>query len=225
MDSGLAQGVFTKSGRLLVANPLIILPGLVIGALAALLDALLEPKSNSLDGSFWLVVLLGVIKVVSTILAVAYTTGMADAAWRTSKATLADGASAFRRDAGHVFVAMIVLFVAGLIAALLGPFTFGCSFVVLIYLFIYTMPSAVVGERPGFLAVRESIEIAFARPATTIVVVAAVTVIGVGMSVLAELFAGTPFVGPIVAAMVLQAAVVYLTLVVVGEYRALKNLG
>jgi hypothetical protein len=223
MDTGLEQGVFTKSGRLLVANPIIIVPGLVIGAAAAILDAVLEPKPDSLGGSFPLVVLLGVIKVLSTILAVAYTTGMADAAWRTAKATIADGSSAFRRDAGHVFVAMIVLFAAGIIAALLAPLTAGCSFIVLIYFLIYTMPAAVVGDRPGLLAVRESIEIAIARPATTILVVAAITIIAVGMSVLAEALAGAPFIGPLVAAVVLQAAVVYLTLVIVGEYRALKR--
>jgi hypothetical protein len=224
MDTGLEQGVFTKSARLLVANPIIIVPGLVIGGVAALLDALLEPKPNSLDGSYWLVLLLGIIKVVSMILAVAYTTGMADAAWRTAKATIADGSSAFRRDGRHVFVAMVVLFVAGIIAALLAPLTVGCSFVLLIYFFIYTMAAAVVGERPGILAVRESIEIALSRPAPTILVVAAITIISVVMSVAAEAFAGTPYVGPVISAIIIQAAVVYLTLVIVGEYRTLKKL-
>ncbi len=223
MDFGLEQGVFTRSGRLLMTNPIIVVPGLVVGAVAALLDGVLEPKPDSLDGSFLLVLVLGVIKVVSTILAVAYTTGMADAAWQTGKAGIADGSGAFRRDAGHVFVAMLVLFAAGVVAALLAPLTFGCSFVVLVYFLIYTMAAAVVGERPGFLAVRESVEIAFARAAPTILMVAAITIIAVVMSVLAEALAGTPYVGPLIAAVVDQLAVVYLTLVIVGEYRALRK--
>jgi hypothetical protein len=92
-----------------------------------------------------------------------------------------------------------------------------------VYFLIYTMAAAVVGERPGFLAVRESVEIAFARAAPTILMVAAITIIAVVMSVLAEALAGTPYVGPLIAAVVDQLAVVYLTLVIVGEYRALRK--
>jgi len=43
------------------------------------------------------------------------------------------------------------------------------------------------------------------------------------MGALAELVHGVPFVGPLVAAIVIQAAIAYFTLVIVGEYRALRQ--
>jgi hypothetical protein len=57
----------------------------------------------------------------------------------------------------------------------------------------------------------------------TLVMVVAIVAIAAAMAVVGELAAVAPFVGPILSAVVLQAVVAYVTLVVVGEYVALHR--
>lgn len=216
-----SRAAFAGSLRLLARNPSIVVPGLVIGAFSAIVATLLQP-SNPLDSTIYTRLLQTVVQLIASILSIAYTTGMADAAWRTGRAAFGDGAGAFRRDGGHVFVAMLVLFAIGFVAAVLAAYTILLSLVAYIFFCIYTMASAVVGERSGFAAVGESIEIAYRRPRTTLLVVAGIVIIALAMGMLAEFLAGVPFVGPLVAAVVVQTAIAYFTLVVVGEYRALR---
>jgi hypothetical protein len=109
------------------------------------------------------------------------------------------------------------------VAALAAPFSFGLSFLVYAFFCIYTMAAAVAGERPGLVAVRESAEIAFARPLTTLLVVAGIAVVSFVLGVLAEFLAGTSLLGQCAAEVVIQATVAYVTLVVVGEYGALRG--
>ncbi len=49
--------------------------------------------------------------------------------------------------------------------------------------------------------------------------------VAVLMGALATLVAGTPFVGPLAADVVIQFVVAYAALVVVGEYRLLRGIG
>jgi hypothetical protein len=221
MSPAASPNVFLQSVGLLGRNFTIVIPGIVIGAIAALVTLALEP-AQPLDGNIFSRALQDCTHLLASILAIAYTTGMADAAWRTGTATISDGTRAFRRDASHVFVAMIVLFAFGVVAALAAPFTFGLSFVVYIFFGIYTMAAAVVGERPGFWAASESAEIAFARPLTTFLVVAVVVAITFVVGALAEFVSAAAFVGPFVSEIVIQVVIAYVTLVVVGEYRALR---
>jgi hypothetical protein len=212
---------FGHSLRLLARNPAIVVPGLAIGALSAVVATLLEP-ADPLDSTIYTRLLQLVVQLVASILSIAFTTGMADAAWIGKRAALRDGARAFRRDAGHVFVAMLALFAIALVAAVLAAYTLSLSLLALVFYCIYTMPAAVVGERSGLRAVGESVEIAFRRPRTTLLVVAGIGLIAFAMGALAELVHGVPFVGPVVAAVVIQTVVAYFTLVTVGEYRALR---
>jgi hypothetical protein len=213
---------FAGSLRLLARNPAIVVPGLVAGALSSVVTTLLEP-ADPLQSTIYTRLLQLVVQLLAAILSIAFTTGMADAAWSAGRAAFRDGARAFQRDAGHVFVAMLVLFAIAFVAAVLAAYTLSLSLLVLVFYCIYTMPAAVVGERPGFHAVGESIEIAFRRPRTTLLVVAGIGLIAFGMGALAELVHGVPFVGPLVAAIVIQAVIAYFTLVIVGEYRALRQ--
>jgi hypothetical protein len=209
---------------LLFGNLGIVVPGLVVGALAALVQFALEPTpAAALDAGLVTRLVENLAQIVASILSIAYTTGMAEAAWETGRASFADGARAFRRDGGHVFVAMLVLFALGFVAALLAPFTLGLSLLVYVYFFIYTMAAAVVGERPGFAAVGESVAIAFRRPVPTLLTVAGVLVIAFAMGAVATLLAAAPLIGPLVAALVVQAVIAYVALVIVGEYRALRD--
>jgi hypothetical protein len=221
MKSGSARGVFAGSLRLLFRNPAIVVPGLVIGAVAALVSAVLQP-AQPLDSNIFSRLLQGLVQLVASILSIAYTTGMADAAWRDGRAQFSDGARAFRRDAGHVFVAMLALLAIGFVAAVAAPYTIGLSLLVYMFFCIYTMAAAVIGERAGFFAVRESVQIAFARPATTLLVVAGIVAIAFAMGLFAEFLERTPLAGPLVSGVVVQAVIAYATLVVVGEYRALS---
>jgi hypothetical protein len=219
--------VFARAWKLLTANWPIIVPGLVVGALGGSLSAILAPRETASDLAAWIGALaIGAVEIVATIISIAYTTGMAQAAWERGKATYADGFKAFSREGGHVFVAMIGLSVLGILSLLLFellPFTFGISLALWFFFFIYTMPAAVVGERPGLLAMRDSFTIAVRRPIPTVLMLLALTAIIAIMGVVAGLLAATPYIGPLVAALVVQVAIAYLTLVTVGEYMALRR--
>ena len=215
---------FRRALALLNANWSMILPGLVIGALSGLLEGLFTPPDTATPaGSAIGLILILITDVVAAILAIAYTTGMAQAAWTRGHATFGDGAQAFRREGGHVFIAMLVLLVLGLAAAFLAPFTVGLSLAVYAFFCIYTMPAAVVGERKGFEAVSESAEIAYHRPLQTGILIVAIAIIGALMGYVAELLGFAPLIGPIVKALVVQAVIAYVTLVVVGEYVTLRG--
>ncbi|MBD5654422.1 MAG: hypothetical protein IAI50_04490, partial [Candidatus Eremiobacteraeota bacterium] len=128
METRAAGNVFARSWQLLARNGAIVVPGLVIGVLGAVVQyALAAGDPADLQGSVWTGLLLWIVQIVAAILSIAYTTGMANVAWQTGRAGFADGRRAFRRDGGHVFVAMIALFVIGTGAALLAPFTFALS--------------------------------------------------------------------------------------------------
>jgi hypothetical protein len=223
------EGVFSRSWQLLTHNWILIVPGLIIGFVVGLAQGAFG-GSGSDPGSFagsvgqfigGLVVVL--ISILGAIANTAYTTGMAGAAWATGTTTLADGRRAFERDAGHVFVAMIGLFVLGVIAALLAIPTLGLSLIAYILLFIYTMPAAVVGERRGLDALRESYNIATKRFGTTVIVVILIAVISVIAWLIMLTLRSTPFIGPLIGAIIDQVALAYFTLVVVGEYLNLRN--
>ena len=66
-------------------------------------------------------------------------------------------------------------------------------------------------------------QIAYHRPVTTLILVAAIVAIVGIMGLVAELLSATPLVGPLVSTVVVQAVIAYVTLVVVGEYVALRK--
>lgn len=143
--AGRNADVFGRAWQLFARNLSIVVPGLVAGALTAVLEQLLTT---------WL--WIDVTQIVAAILTISYTTGMADAAWRLGRARFSDGRRAFRRDGRHVLVAMLALMLLGAAAAVLAPYTFSFSIAAYVFFCIYTLAAAVVGERPGFLAVVES---------------------------------------------------------------------
>jgi hypothetical protein len=225
------RSVLARSWQLLRANWTIVIPGLVIGVAAGILTELVSAAQAGLDESPVLasipaavasMLTVGVVAIVATLLSIAYTTGMANAAWQHGTATFADGWHAFTHDGRSIFVAMIGLAVLGVLAAALAPYTAFLSFVAYAFFCIYTMPAAVVGGRRGLEAIRESARIAYVRAMPTLVMVVAIVAIAAAMAVVGELAAVAPFVGPVLAAVMLQAVVAYVTLVVVGEYVALR---
>jgi hypothetical protein len=209
---------------LLLRNGTIVVPGLVVGAVAAVVQfALVQGDATESHTSLLLGLLSWVVQIVAAILSIAYTTGMANVAWQSGQARFSDGRRAFRRDGAHVLVAMLALFALGTVAALLAPYTFFLSLFVYAFFCIYTMASAVVGERPGLVAIAESAEIAFGRPLPTLLMVLGIGLIAMGAGSLALLLSFAPLIGPLVGELIVQGAIAYVVLVVVGEYRALRG--
>src|SRR5579884_2540401 len=164
---------FSRSWELLCANWIIIVPAIVIAIVAGIVIALLGMFGMASAVGFGAVgmggagigsvmltgaIIAGVL-LIASILTIAYTTGMADAAWRTGTATIADGAAAFREDASSLVAAAVLLFVIGLCAVFLSVFTFGLALLAFWLFFIYTFASVVVGKRSGVDALSDSARI------------------------------------------------------------------
>ncbi len=203
-----------------------IVPGIVAAGIGTY-AAIVIPPADATATDLQIVVTHSFVllaQIFTTVLAIAFTTGMADAAWRTSHGTFEDGLVAFRREGGHVTIAVIVLLGLGLVAALGAPATHGVSGALYAYCCVYTMPSAVVGERPGVIAIGESAAIAFKRPVATIVILVGVTLIAFAVAFGASVLQATPYVGSILGAIVIQAVIAFATLVLVGEYRIARHM-
>lgn len=228
------ENVLLRSWQLLRANWWIVVPGLVFGFVAGVASELLAPSRGSLDGaplpqnvpaSIASALTSDAVAIVATVLSIAYTTGMANAAWERGAATFLDGRRAFFHEGGHVLVAVVGLAVLGVVAAVAAPYTAYVSLLAYVFFGIYTMPAAVVGELRGLAAIAESARVAYGRPVQTLLLVLAVAAVAALLGVVDALLGATPFLGSILAAVALQAVIAYVTLVVVGEYRAQRQQG
>ena len=223
--------VFARSWELLRANWIMIVPGVVLALIGAFLTLPFQPAVVSSDSGIVVYaptyslarLLLPIVSILVTLLAISYVTGMAGAAWQNGKATLADGAAAFRRDGAQLLLALVLLFVLGIVAAVCAIFTLGLSIAAYALFFIYTFPSVIVGDRPAMDALAESCRITVKNFLTTLLVVAALFAIAFVGGLLAGVFAFFPLIGQLVALILEQVAVAYVTLVIVGEYLGLRG--
>jgi len=221
------ENVFSRSWELLSKNWIIIIPGLVIGIVVGIIDYFVTPHvSGDMYGTTpWSAsagILVFLVNLAGLIAAQCYTTGMAGAAWMRGTAQLSDGALAFERDAGNVFVAIVGLVIALVIAGILAIPTLGISLLLYFYFFIYTFPAAIIGERPGIAALGDSFRIAARRVAPTLIVTVLICAIFVIGRIIAGVLSFVPFIGPIISAILVEAVLAYIALVVVGEYLALR---
>ncbi len=226
------ESVFARAWQLLTGNWIIILPPIVIGLIVGVVDGFLAPTADAGDPantaarSFGVILssmLIAGVGILGSIANQAYVTGMAGAAWMRGRTTLADGTASFREDAGRIVTAAIGLILAGILAVVLIPFTLGLSLFAYIFFTIYTMPAAIVGNVPGFRALQESFQIATRRFGTTLIVLVLIFVITLAGSLVSHLLALAPLLGPVVAAVLVQAMQAYVTLVIVGEYINLRS--
>jgi hypothetical protein len=224
--------IFRGAWVLLARNPIIVLPSIVVGVASAALDHVLAASGvaswdffANLDaqgsGAFWLffgtIVEFG-IRILGALIAIAFTVGMAGAAWMHGRTTLADGMASLRRDGFQAFLALVVLFLIGLAAAALLVPTFGLSVLAYMVFFLYTMPAVVVGERSAAEAVVESIQLAARNFGVTLAVVALIIVLAVAGGVAGDALGRLPLLGTIVGWIVMEVVVAYAMLVMVGEY-------
>jgi hypothetical protein len=229
------ESVFSRSWQLLTRNWIIIVPGIVIGLIVGVVSDLLVPPqtygdpsttSGTVAHSLAGIVSSSIVSVVSIagfVITQCYTVGMAGAAWARGRTTIGDGASALREDAGHVFVAAIGLFLLGVVAVILIPFTLFLSLFIYYLFMLYAIPAAVVGNLPGMKAIGESVAIARAKFGTTLligIVLGAIALLG---NVIALVFAFAPLLGPIISAVISEIVVAFSSLVLVGEYLNLRG--
>ncbi|HZZ66467.1 MAG TPA: hypothetical protein VFE17_13255 [Candidatus Baltobacteraceae bacterium] len=227
---------FGRAWQLLSENWIMIVPGIVIGIVAALVVWLLTVfglatavgfSTVGLGGAgvmsaFLSAVIIGVVLMLASILVIAYTTGMAGAAWRTGTATLDDGAQAFRQDGAQILVAIVLLFLIGIVAVALSLPTFGLALLAFYLFFLYTLPSVIVGGRSATEALAESARI---TAKNFLVTLGIVVLLGIAFFIagwIAALVHGIPLLGMIIRQVIVQAVAVYATLVIVGEYIKLR---
>jgi hypothetical protein len=228
------ENIFARSWDLLSKNWSIIVPGVVVGIVVGLVTGLfgvMRPVDEPIGvvssvangaGVFVSSLIVAIVAIAGYIVTQCYTAGMAGAAWARGTTTLDDGARALREDASNVFTAALGLLLCGIVAALLLIPTLGISIFAFYIFTMYTIAAAVVGNRRGFDALRESFAIARAKFGTTLIIGILLFLLSLAGGIIGHLFAYAPLLGPIVSAVITQIIVAYATLVIVGEYLVLR---
>src|ERR1019366_8975347 len=135
------ENVFARSWDLLTRKWTIIVPGVVVGLVVGIISGLFslsqpdtygQPSGTAMSfafglGAFVASLILAVVAIAGYIITQCYTAGMAGAAWQRGTTTLSDGSRAVHDDAGNVLMAAIYLFLVGVVAVILAPFTFFLS--------------------------------------------------------------------------------------------------
>lgn len=233
------KDVLLRALSLLRRNLVIIVPSLAIGAIAAAAAAVLSAAgwlswgffgdmNAQGPGAFWLffgtIVAFG-LRILGALISIAFTTGMAGAAWSRGTATLSDGFAAFKRDGAQALVALLLLFLIGLVCAVLVEPTFGISMLAYMVFMIYTMPAVVVGDRPALDAMMESMRLAARNFGVTLGTVLLIIVLAIVGGVIGDAAGSVPYLGEAVSWLLMEVVVAYVTLVVVGEYVKLQGGG
>lgn len=223
---------FSRAWQLLSANWIIIVPGVVVGIVAAIVIGFigftggaaslgagsLAGGGAALGGIFLTGLLIAIVGALAYVITISYTTGMADAAWRTGTATLADGSAALTSRGSNVFIAAILYFILAVVAVMLSVVTFGLAGLAFALFFLYTFAAVIVGGTPGGQALGESARIVMANFVSTLLVVVLLCVAFLIGAMVSRLFHGIPFLGGIVQYVIQNVILAYASLVIVGEY-------
>ena len=230
------ENTFARAWRLLLGNWVIIIPGVVLGLVGGAVGFLIALAFNAVvitgNGSAEVAyvtqaivtVVLTLVGMLIAILQMAYVTGMAGAAWKHGRTSLADGWYAFSHRSIQTTFAIVLLFVIGICAAALAPVTFQITLIAYVVFFIYTLASVIIGGREATAALAESCRLALANFMPTLGVVALIALIAVAGSWIGSLLGRvTPFGGGLVAGVLQQVIVAYASLVIAGEYLKLSK--
>jgi len=215
--------MFARAWSLLSSNWIIIVPGFIIAIAEGVLQFVLKPVLYS--GAMGLLLaglILGAVGIIASVLNLAFTTGMAQAAWERGTATIADGMRAFQDDAANLLVAIVLMIVLGIVATVTSFLLF-IPLLAYYFFFIYTYASAVVGRKPGVAALQESVAIALKAPVPTLIIMAVFVGLGIVAGIISIALAAIPVVGPIVSSVLIQALAAYIALVTVGQYISLRS--
>jgi hypothetical protein len=228
---------FARAWMLLVRNPVIVVPGIVIGVIAAVVESalrVLAATSLTLSGNgspdaldaanAFVAIVLFVVTLALSLVQMAYITGMAGAAWRHDHTSLGDGWDALAHRLWPAAGAATLLLVIGFCAAALAPFTFAITLLIYAMFFIYTMAAVIIGERPPIAGIVESASTALANLLPTLAVVALIAVTAALGGWLGSLVGRVwELGGALATGLIGQVVVSYATLVIAGEYLKLTH--
>ncbi|MBV8489315.1 MAG: hypothetical protein JO199_02205 [Candidatus Eremiobacteraeota bacterium] len=236
-DVGDIENTFQRAWALLVRNPILAVPGLIMGAVAfavlfvvltLFVGAFLVTGVTGSSSVGWLTFGIAGLLTAALIVAIAiiqtgWVTGMAGTAWATGTATLNDGWSALSRTAGEIFLTMLIMLGLGLLAILLALPTLTLSLWAYFVFFMYAMPAVIIGGIPASRAIGESCRMAARNFWPTLGIAAiAICVSFVAAGIGGEISRMQSFMGGMLAMVIQQAALAYTTLLIVGEYLKLQ---
>lgn len=233
------ESVFSRAWTLLSSNWIIIVPGIIIGLIVGIINGLLTPHTYtaaeyqnnpalamaSVGGAFVRAILIAGVGVLGYIATTAYTVGMAGAAWARGTTTLADGSAALSERSSNILMTAIGLILLGIVAAILALPTVTLSLLAFWIFTLYAMPSAVIGNNPGFSSIGESFRIATKRFVPTFIIAILIGVISFVIGLVTLPLHFIPFLGPVVSSVITQIVIAFAMLVIVGEYLSLRSAG
>jgi hypothetical protein len=214
------ENTFARAWTLLLRNPVILVPGIVAGALQTVASIAVQ----ALPDEVALLAALVTVTLALSLAQMAYVTGMAGAAWRHERTSLRDGWNALALRWLAAVGAVLLLLVIGFCASALALATFGITVVAYVVFFIYTIAAVVIGERLPIDAIVESASTALANIVPTVAVVALIALIaalGGWLGSLAGRLSDTG--GWLVTGLLQQIIVAYSSLVIAGEYLKLTH--
>jgi len=231
MNEQSVESIFGRAWDLLMKNPAILLPGLIVGLIFGVLSGLLalppldtsDPAAIShvdLAARGLNAALIAALSTLATIVNNAYTIGMAGAAWTRGTARLSDGAAAFRTEGGKLFVAILLLFI---IEAVLAVITIGIGALIFQFFALYVFAATVIGNDGFGRALKESFAISTRRFIPTLVIIIGLFIVAIVVGIATVPLRFIPLIGPILAAIILQGVVSLFNLVIVGEYLNARN--
>lgn len=231
------ESTFRRSWTLLLQNLILIVPGLIAGAIVVVCAlfftlfgvglALVASSTHSIAAwaIFGLAIAAGLIVVLFVgAAATAATTAMAAEAWETGATTLGTGWTAVTSRSLAMFYATLLLALVGCVALLFALPTLLISLLAYLTFFLYVAASVVVGGRDATQSLAESCHLAARNFWPTLGVAVLIVVVSVIAAGVGSIFShAAPFVGAFVSIAIQQAAVAYAALVVVGEYSKLRQ--
>lgn len=213
---------FSHSWELLTRNWIIIVPAVIFGIVGGIVNQIIANifvgvgiATGSLGSVFLGSFLILAVATVVQVLTVAFTAGMGVGAWRTGKAEYSDGSAVFSN--GPAMSTILIWIVAGIVLALI-PLLGWIAGLVLFFLWIYAVPSAVVNSVSAPAAFGESVNMVTRNFIPTLIIVLLIGVIGFVGGIVGAAISFVPFLGRIIGEVITTAVVCYGTLVIVGEY-------
>lgn len=213
---------FGRAWQLLSNNWNIIIPAIVLGIIAGVLQHIVSTMfigggvaTGNLGAIFLGGLLALAIATIIQILTIAITTGMGVTAWRTGKTNVSDGMAVFSN--GGAMQTIIVWMVIGVVLAFI-PVLGWLADIVLTFLLIYAVPAAVVSGEGAGAAFGESVNIVTKNFIPTLIIILLIVCIGIVGGIAGAAVSFVPYLGKIVAMVIQEAILAYGTLVIVGEY-------
>ncbi len=224
--------VFRHSWTLLRTNRIIILPGLIVGVVASLLIGFFMLTGiasysvltntgmarSAFQSAYYGIALSSMVAILGAVLVMAYTGGMALAAWTSGKASLRDGTRTFLQEGTSLFSSLLWLIFLGAVAALLGLVTFGFSILAYIVLMLYVVPAVVVDDVGAREAVRRSFHVAGKNILATCGAAVLIGTLWLLAGVGGIVFGHVPIVGSLIGEILCNTVIAYAMLFTVGEY-------